>query len=437
MTLLRGFVDPTPLRVSAPWRRLWIGTSVSAIGSQMTSVAVLYQVWQLTGSAAWVGVLGLAQAVPMMVFGLAGGGLADTADRRRLVLLTTSGLVAVGVLLAAQAQLRGAGAGHVWLLLGLIVVKTCFSALGAPSRRSFTALLLPRELVGAGVALDHIAFQVSMLVGPAIAGAVLATWGLGACYALDVLTFVVGFYGVWRLPALPAAVADHAEQGGRARLVAEGWRYVATQPVLRGAVATDLLATVLAMPISLFPAVNAERYGGSPQTLGLFLSAIAVGGILAGGASGLVTRAQRAGLVMVVAAGVWGAGLAAFGLARPLWLALGFLVVAGAADTVSVISRGALMQLATDDAHRGRVSSVELVVGVGGPDLGNLRGGLVAGVTSPAAALVSGGLLCLLGVTAVAASGRDLLRFTVVPAEEAAAVVAGLEEDLVEGQLRA
>jgi predicted MFS family arabinose efflux permease len=429
-----GFVDPSPLRVSAAWRRLWIGTTVSGIGGQMTTVAVLYQVWHLTGSAAWVGVLGLANAVPMLVFGLAGGGLADTADRRRLVLLTTSGLVAVGVLLAAQAPLPGAGLGRLWLLLGLVAVKTCFSALGAPARRSFTALLLPRELVGAGVALDHVAFQVSMLVGPAIAGVVLAAWGVAACYALDVLSFAVGFYGVWRLPALPPAVGRDEERGGQARLVAEGWRYVVRQPVLRGAVATDLLATVLAMPISLFPAVNAQRYGGSPQTLGLFLSAIAVGGIVAGGASGLVTRAWRPGAVMVGAACVWGAGLAAFGLAGPLWLALICLAVAGAADTVSVISRGTLLQLATDDAHRGRVSSVELVVGVGGPDLGNLRGGLVAGLTSPAAALVSGGLLCLLGIAAVAATGRDLLRFALVP--DKGDVLAGLEEDLAEGPVR-
>jgi hypothetical protein len=198
-------------------------------------------------------------------------------------------------------------------------------------------------------------------------------------------------------------------------------------------VATDLLATVLAMPVSLFPAVNAERYGGSPRTLGLFLSAIAVGGMAAGAGSGLVTKARRAGAVMVVAACVWGAGLAAFGLAGPLWLALACLPVAGAADTVSVISRGTLVQLATDDAHRGRVSSVELVVGVGGPDLGNLRAGLVAGRTSPAAALVSGGALCVLGIAAVAAVGRDLLRFAVVPDE--GDVLAGLEEDLVEGQV--
>jgi hypothetical protein len=159
----------------------------------------------------------------------------------------------------------------------------------------------------------------------------------------------------------------------------------------------------------------------------------------AGAASGLVTRARRAGVVMVTAACVWGAGLAAFGLARPLWLALGCLAVAGAADTISVISRGTLMQLATDDAHRGRVSSVELVVGVGGPDLGNLRAGLVAGLTSPAVALVSGGVLCLLGIAAVAATGRDLLSFAVVPDEddrEAREVLAGLEEDLAEGPVR-
>jgi MFS family permease len=164
------------------------------------------------------------------------------------------------------------------------------------------------------------------------------------------------------------------------------------------------------MPIALFPVVNAERFGGNPQTLGLFLSAIAVGGITAGLASGAVTRAGRPGLVMLVAASVWGVALAAFGWAPTAWLALGFLAVAGAADTISVISRGALVQLATPDAYRGRVSAVENIVGMAGPYLGNFRAGLVAGVTTAGFSAISGGLLCVLGVAVVAATVPALRR---------------------------
>jgi hypothetical protein len=193
-----------------------------------------------------------------------------------------------------------------------------------------------------------------------------------------------------------------------------GWRFIAGRPVLTGAFLTDVLATVLAMPIALFPVVNAERFGGGPQTLGLFLSAIAVGGITAGLASGAVTRTPRPGAVMLAAAGLWGLALAAFGLAPSVWLALGCLAVAGAADTVSVISRGALVQLATPDAYRGRVSAVEHVVGIAGPDLGNFRAGVVAGVTSAGVAAVSGGLLCVLGIAAVAATNPALRRREIV-----------------------
>jgi hypothetical protein len=191
--------------------------------------------------------------------------------------------------------------------------------------------------------------------------------------------------------------------------------------VLTGALLTDVLATVLAMPVALFPAINAERFGDRPETLGLFLSAIAVGGIAAGTASGAVTRTGRPGLVMLCSAGVWGAGLAEFGLASPLWLALACLVIAGAADTLTVISRGSILQLETPDSHRGRVSAAEHVIGMSGPDVGNFRGGLVAGVTSAAFSVVSGGLLCLAGIVLVALLNPALRRFRAADPEREAA----------------
>ena len=401
---MRLLLDVRPLRSSPAFRRVWVGSALSTVGGQLAVVAVLHQTWELTASPVAVGAIGLAQAVPMIVFGVVGGTLADAVDRRRLVLFTTLGQILVAGLLAAQAL---AGLGSLAVLLGLVALQSAGSALGAPARRTFAARLLPADQVGAGLALANLSFQGAMLVGPAVAGVIAAVWGVGACYAVDALTFLAALYGVVRLPPLPPD-GEVARPGLRA--VVAGWRFIGSRPVLTGAFLSDLLATVLAMPIALFPVVNADRFGGGPQTLGLFLSAIAVGGITAGLASGAVTRARRPGMVMLGAAGVWGLALAAFGIAPSLWLVLGCLAVAGAADTVSVISRGALVQLATPDDYRGRVSAVEDVVGMAGPYLGNFRAGLVAGVTSAGFAAVSGGLLCVLGIVAVATTNRALRR---------------------------
>jgi MFS family permease len=341
----------------------------------------------------------------MVVFGVPGGSLADAVDRRRLVLLTTVGQLLGAALLAGLAV---AGPTSVWPLLVVVVLLTTCTALGAPARRTFPTRLLPADEVSAGVALNHLGFQAALLLGPALAGVVMARWGVGCCYLLDALSFGAALYGVRGLPPLPTGGGGASRAGFGA--IWQGWRFIAGRPVLLGAFLTDALATVTAMPVALFPVVNAERFGGHPQTLGLLLSAIAVGGIVAGAGSGIVTRSARPGLAMLVAAGVWGLGLTGFGLAQQLWAALGALAVAGAADTLSVIARGSIIQLATPDSHRGRVSAVELVVGVSGPDVGNFRGGLVAGATSATFALVSGGLLCAVGVAVVGLANGSLRR---------------------------
>lgn len=413
---MKALIDTRPLRSSPAFRRLWIGSTLSGLGGQLTTVAVLYQAWQLTGSPVSVGAIGLAQAIPMVVFGLVGGALADAVDRRRLVLLTTLGQIVAAVLLAGQAVL---GVGSWWVLLGLVALQATCAALGAPARRTFAVRLLPADQVAAGIALTHLSFQLSMLAGPALGGLIIGQWGVSACYVIDAVTFGAALYGVFGLPALCPLGDEAASPRPGPRAIWEGWRFVLSRPVLTGALLTDVLATVLAMPVALFPAINAERFGDHPETLGLFLSAIAVGGIAAGTASGAVTRAGRPGLVMLCAAGVWGAGLAGFGLASPLWLALACLVIAGAADTLSVISRGSILQLETPDSHRGRVSAAEHIIGVSGPDIGNFRGGLVASATSAAFSLISGGVICLAGIILVAALNPALRRFRATAQESA------------------
>jgi MFS family permease len=410
MAITDTLIDTRPLRATA-FRRLWIGSSASAFGGQITVVAVLYQVWQLTGSPVWVGVIGLAHALPMIVFSLLGGTLADAVDRRRLVLATTIGSMIVSALLAAQAF---AGWGSLPAVLGLVAGSAACSALGGPARKTFVPRVLDRDQVAAGIALTHIGFQAAMLIGPAIAGLVIAGWGLPVCYLLDAATFGVALYGVASVPAMPPAGGSTSGTVERAgiRAIGSGWRYIARRPALGGSFLTDLAATVLAMPVALFPVINQERFGGNPQTLGLFFSAIAVGGISAGLLSGAVTRAARPGVIQLGAAGVWGLALAGLGITGSLWAALACLVIAGAADTVSVISRGSIVQLATEDAFRGRVSAVEQVVGAAGPEIGNVRGGLLAGLTSATVAMTGGGLLCVLGVALIAVTHPPLRRFS-------------------------
>ncbi|MFF1278230.1 MFS transporter [Streptomyces marokkonensis] len=405
------FLDTRPLRSSQPFRDLWIGTSVSQLGGQIANVAVLAQVWDLTGSPVGTGAIGLATGLPMVLFGLLGGTLADTVDRRAVVRATTAGqlLAAAGLCAQALAENR-----NVLLLLALVATGTSCSALGAPSRRTFPVRLLPGDQVAAGLALTNVSFQAAMLAGPAMAGLIIARWDLPAAYATQAVAMVVSMLAVIRLPAMRPEGADAA--GGRRRPERGGWRIVLRRPTLWGSMATDLSATLLAMPIALFPLVNEIRFGGNPQTLGLFLSAVAVGGITAGLLSGTVTRWRRGGLVQLSAAGVWGLALACFGLAGPLWLALGCLAVAGAADTVSVVTRSALVQLETPDAYRGRVSSVEHVIGVAGPELGNFRGGLLASATSASFSLVFGGLSAILAIAAVAATNAPLRAYRTQPA---------------------
>ncbi|WP_329460855.1 MFS transporter [Streptomyces sp. NBC_01431] len=405
------FLDTRPLRSSQPFRDLWIGTSVSQLGGQIANMAVLAQVWELTGSPVGTGAIGLATGLPMVLFGLLGGTLADTFDRRAVVRATTAGQLLAAAGLCAQAL---ADNRNVLLLLALVAMGTSCSALGAPARRTFPVRLLPGDQVAAGLALTNVSFQAAMLAGPAMAGLIIAGWDFPAAYAAQALAMAVSMLAVIRLPVMRPEGADAA--GGRRRPERGGWRIVLRRPTLWGSMATDLSATLLAMPIALFPLVNEIRFGGNPQTLGLFLSAVAVGGITAGLLSGTVTRWRRSGLVQLSAAGVWGLALACFGLAGPLWLALGCLAVAGAADTVSVVTRSALVQLETPDAYRGRVSSVEHVVGVAGPELGSFRGGLLASVTSAPFSLVFGGLSAILAVAAVAATNAPLRSYRTPPA---------------------
>lgn len=399
-------IDVVPLRAPV-FRRLFVGRVFSGLGSQMTLVAVMFQVWSMTGSTVWTGAVGLAMALPIIVFGLFAGSLVDRVDRRRFYLLTVAGQAFCGVLLAVQGFVGHLPVGGV---LALVALQACFVAGGGPASRTFIPRLLPKEQLAAGLALNRIGVQGAMLLGPALGGVLVAWVGVGGCYLVDVVTFGVAFYGAFGLP--PMVPEGELSRPG-VRGVVDGLAYLVREPVVRGALLTDLAAMVLSMPISVFPLVNAEWFGGDPRTFGLFLTAIAVGGVAASVFSGTFTRLARPGVVMVVGALGWGVSVALFGISTNPWMGLGFLVLAGVADTVSVVSRGALVQSHTPDSMLGRVAAAEQIVAQAGPDVGNMRGGLVAGATSGPFALVSGGLLCVIAVAVVGATTPGLRRASI------------------------
>ena len=396
----RLLTDITPLRESPHFRTLWVGTTLSSVGGALTMFALPLQIYDITRSPFAVGALGIVRLVPTLTVGLLGGAIADAADRRKLVLLTSFGQAALAALLAAQAF---AGLSALWLLYLLASLSSALSAVSQPARRSLVPSLLRPERLAAGLALNRVTFQVMLTGGPALAGVITAASGghLQACYLLDTVSFAGSVYGVARLPAMPPQPGA-ARPGPRA--IAQALGFLRRSPVLAGAFLTDLNATIFGLPVALFPAINAERFGGNPTTLGLFTTAIGVGGLVSSALTGPVGRTARQGSVMLGAVAIWGAAFAGFALARPLWLVLGTLALAGAADTVTVVLRGTIVQTLATDEFRGRVTAAEYVIGAGGDSLGGLESGALGSLTSPMISALSGGVatVVLSGVIALA-----------------------------------
>lgn len=402
--------DIRPLRESPDYRRLWLGQTVSATGGQMTTFAVALQVFLLTGSSAAVGGVGLSFALPAIVVGLLSGALIDSVDRRRLVLVTSALQASVSVAFAVQAF---AGSNQVGLLYLLTAVQGGVGAVNAPARRTFVPRLLPRDQVPAGAALSVVTMHLSAIAGPALAGVITEAGGLKTCYLVDAISFVAALYAVFRLPSMrpePSAGADR----GMAR-VREGFRFIRSSKVLIGALLSDVSATMLAMPVALFPAINAERFGGSPSTLGLLSASLAIGGVVGTILSGPVGMVARQGRAMLIAGACWGAAIAGFGLVHSLAATVTLLILAGIADVLSVVFRSSLVQLATPDSMRGRASAAEFVVGAAAPQVGNFRAGLAASATPPGVSALAGGLSAVIGAGLIALALPTFVRYRTGP----------------------
>ncbi|MHA7987792.1 MFS transporter [Rathayibacter sp. CAU 1779] len=426
MSLRDHLVDIRPLREIPAFRAFWIGTTINGFGSQLSSFALLYYVWELSHSALIVGLTGVVRAVPIVVGGLVGGILADRMNRRTLLLATR---VIQLVSAVALAVVVFAGWANVPIIFVFTAIGSGLGSIAFPAAQTFAPRLLDGERLSGGLALMRLSSQVAALAGPFAAGLIVAQWGVAVCLAVDAVTFIASLWGIGALPkdaAMPEAAAGDGKEG---RGILSSVKFLFRTPVLLGAFATDLNAMVLAMPVALFPVINAERFGGSPATLGLMVPAIGLGGILAGVLSGRITKQPRQGVVMVVSCGIWGAGVALFGLSGWLPLALLGLVIAGAADTGTVVSRGTIVQRTTPDALRGRMNSLDFLVGAGGPSLGDLRAGSIASLTSGSISAWLGGIACVIGAGVIGAAIPSLRSWRAdapdLNADASAAVPAG------------
>ncbi|HXM53846.1 MAG TPA: MFS transporter [Candidatus Dormibacteraeota bacterium] len=416
------FLDVSPLRASRAFRVLWLSQLATTAGRQFVLVAVPYQVYVLTHSSLAVGLLGVFQAVPIVVAGLYGGALADRMDRRRLQLIGKV-FVALGSLaLAAGAVGLRAPVGFVY---AVVVITSAATTLDQAARTATVPRLVPRELLPSAMSLSQVLFQAASIAGPALAGLLIATAGVSWAYAFDAAAFVPAAALVWMLPPQPPAEPDAVARGWRAPAQAIG--YVRRNRLVTALFSADLVAMIFGMPTALFPALALSVLGIGAGGLGLLYAAPAIGALLGSLVSGWIRRVNRQGMAVVLAIAVWGAAIAGFGLAgRALWLGLPLLALAGAGDLVSAIFRGTILQLTVPDGMRGRMSAFHMMVVTTGPRLGDLEAGAVAALVSPLFSVVSGGIACIVGIAVLAAALPELrhyraMRDEVTPAAASAA----------------
>ena len=424
--MARLLVDITPLRVSPAYRRLWLGNTLAYVGTQLTLVAVSLEVFALTGSSFAVGLLGLAALVPLVVAGLYGGAIADRHDRRRVALTSSAVMWLTTVGIAAQAW---AGLESVPVLYALVALHSGASGINQPTRGAIIPALVGLPLVPTANALNMMTFSVALMVGPMLGGVLVGAVGYAWTYSIDVVTFLAALYAVWRLPSLPPQRGEAAPASGTRwglASVVEGLRFLGSRPNLRMTFLADIVAMTTAFPRALLPAIGAVVLGGGEAAVGVLLAAMAAGAFLAGLFSAPFTRLHAQGWGVYVSILVWGGAVAAFGgvvwwaqslpdgdprLTLAFALAALCMAVGGAADSLSGVFRGSILQSATPDRLRGRLQGVFIVVVAGGPRVGEMVTGSASLVLGEGLTLVVGGALCVVGVVLLMSRHPDFLRY--------------------------
>ena len=397
--------DVRPLAIPA-YRRLFIGQVCTVIGAMITTVAVQQQIFDLTGSSAWVGFASLVALVPLVVFGLPGGAIADTYDRRKLLIVTSVGIAAtsIGLWLAALV-----GSESVWTVFALLALQQAFFAVNQPTRSAIIPRIVPIELVPSANSLGMTVFAAGVIVGPLLVGVLIPIIGIPWLYFIDATTLVAILYAVIKLPPIPPL----GERRGRAKVL-EGLAYLRLRPLLLMTFVVDIIAMVCGMPRALFPQMAEETFGGpvgGGTALGVLNAALAIGSMLGGLTGGWIHRVHRQGIAIVVAIVVWGLAMTLFGMTSVLWLAVIFLAVGGWADLISAVYRSTILQVNATDEMRGRIQGVFTVVVAGGPRVADLVHGLVASATSTAFATTAGGIATIVLTLLAAAVGRSLVRY--------------------------
>jgi MFS family permease len=399
---LRGLravvVDTGPLRDSRDYRLLALGGFVSGLGTQVTLVALPFQVYVLTGSSFDVGLIGLAELLPLIALSLIGGALADRTERRRLLLGAQLVQLSTSALLAAGAA---AGPPPVAALYALAGIAAAASAVDRPTRSAMIPGLVAPQQLQPAVSFSYGLTQLTMVVGPAAGGIVIASAGLRWAYALDVVTFAAMVTAV-RLMRRQPPPAPAGESFLRA--VRSGLRFAAGRGELMGSFGVDLLAMTFGMPRALFPALSLTLYHAGATGVGLLYAALSFGATVSALSTGWLGRMRRLGRIVVVAIAGWGVAVAMAGLTHTLAVAMACLAVAGAADSVSAVCRSTILLTATPDAMRGRMSAIFTLVVTGGPRLGDVESGSVAALFGAQAAVASGGILCVLGLAPIVAA---------------------------------
>ncbi|MBL0746488.1 MFS transporter [Nocardioides baculatus] len=414
----RLLADTRPL-ANPHFRRLWLANIVTVIGAQLTVVAVPAQIYAMTGSSAYVGLTGVFGLVPLVVFGLWGGALADAFDRRTLLLVTTTGLILTSAGFWLQAAL---GAEDVWLLLTLFAVQQAFFAVNQPTRSALLPRLLDHDLLPAANSLNMTVMQAGGIAGPLVGGALIPIIGFSWLYLLDTITLFATLGAVVGLPALPVIGATVAPGLGA---VVDGFRYLRTQPVLMMSFVVDIIAMVFGMPRALFPEMADVDFGGPSEgglAFALLFAAIPLGAVVGGVLSGWVSRVERQGLAVVVAILVWGFAMVGFGVAAMLasyapalmlGVAVLMLAIGGAADMASAAFRTSMLQSAAADEVRGRLQGIFIVVVAGGPRIADVAHGATAAATGAAVAAAGGGVLVVVGTVAAALAVPAFVRYRV------------------------
>ncbi|MFD1522483.1 MFS transporter [Pseudonocardia yunnanensis] len=410
-----ALADTRPLRTPA-YRRLWTAGVVTVVGSQLSVVAVPTQIYQLTNSSAYVGLTGVFGLVPLVVFGLWGGAIADVMDRR-VLLLASGGAIALSSL--GLWVTAASGFGGVWSVLVLFAVQTALLAINQPTRNAVIPRLLPSEQLPAANALNMTVQQVGAIAGPLLAGVLIPVVGLPTLYLIDAIALLATLWATWRLPSLPPEKAVKRRAG--ARQVIEGFRYVALHKVLLVSFLIDIVAMGFGMPRVVFPEMAHTVFGdpiaGGPA-LGLLFAAIPIGMVVAGLFSGWLTHVRRQGVAVTFAICTWGVGIALFGLSGSLWFAVLFLAVAGAGDMVSSAFRNSMLQTVATDDMRGRMQGVFTVVVVGGPRIADLWHGPAAAAVGPSAAVAVGGFAVIVFAIVVVAVFPVFWRYQVPVASD-------------------